>query len=100
MSIVLQHDNAKKDFSQKDLKRIIRDLDLGNVDIALLKELAILSSQHPVDDEATLHGDKVEDVWEGGALFRKLLVSLFHQLTSDKVSSVISFFYLIDHVLL
>lgn len=86
--VVLKQDSATKDLDQKDLKRIIRDLDLGNMDISLLKDLVILSSKNPVEDDGSSNGqDKMDDLWEGGALFRKLLASLFHQLTSDKVGS-------------
>jgi hypothetical protein len=89
--VVLKQDSTKKDLDQKDLKRIIRDLDLGNMDISLLKDLVILSSKNPVEDDGSLNGeDKMDDLWEGGALFRKLLASLFHQLTSDKVGSAAS----------
>jgi hypothetical protein len=88
MWLVLQQDSARMDLDQKDLKRIIRDLDLGNIDVSLLKDLAILSSQNPVEDDASSNGeDQMDDIWEGGSLFRKLLASLFHQLASNKVSS-------------
>lgn len=88
MSAVLQHDGTSKSLNQTDLKRIIHDLDANNLDISLLKDLVILSSQNPVDEEAASSpaDDKMDDMWEGGALFRKLLASLFHQLTSEKVS--------------
>ena len=85
---MLQQDNASKTLDQKDLKRIIRDLDLGNLDIALLKDLVILSSRNPVEEDpsSSPDNDKMDNMWEGGVLFRKLLASLFPQLTSDKVS--------------
>jgi len=83
---VLQQDSATKELSQTDLKRIVQELDKGKMEIPLLKELTILSSQNPIDEEASTSAGAMEDMWEGGALFRKVLASLFQQLTSDKVS--------------
>lgn len=90
---LLQNDNTSKTLGQEDLKKIIQEFEGGNLDISLLKDLAIISSQNPAEEESALSLDnvKTDDIWEGGSRFRKLLASLFQQLTSDKPEEVLEY---------
>jgi hypothetical protein len=97
--------------STDELKQLIGALESGKADVKVLKQLALLCSEHPVaEDElpsppltpsqnyATLGSNALAgisnrapktDLWQGGKLFDELLAALMQFLQLDKVGDLI-----------